>query len=82
MIFLMLADKGAAGVPRGGLLSLTIALQTFHLPQAGIALILGVDSLFDMGRTAINVLGNAVVTASIASSEGELSRPVVQLARN
>ncbi|MDB5583030.1 MAG: Sodium:dicarboxylate symporter family protein [Bradyrhizobium sp.] len=75
MLFLMLASKGAAGVPRGALLGLAVALESFRLPQAGLALIIAVDALLDMGRTTINVLGNAVATASIARLEGELSAP-------
>ena len=72
MAFLLLANKGAAGVPRGGLIGLAVTLQAFDIPVAGVALILGVDAIMDMGRTTVNVLGNAVATASIARIEGEL----------
>jgi len=73
MLFLMLASKGAAGVPRGALLGLAVALQTFQLPQEGLVMIVAVDALLDMGRTTVNVLGNAVATASIAKLQGELA---------
>ena len=71
MITLMLTSKGVAGVPRAALVILTATLSTFHLPPEGIALLLGVDALMDMGRTAINVAGNCVATAVVARWEGE-----------
>jgi Na+/H+-dicarboxylate symporter len=72
LLFLMVANKGAAGVPRGALITLTLTLQTFGLPLEGIAIILGVEALLDMGRTTINVLGNAIATASIARLSGDM----------
>lgn len=71
LITLMLTSKGVAGVPRAALVILTATLSTFHLPPEGIALLLGVDALMDMGRTAINVAGNCVATAVVARWEGE-----------
>lgn len=72
LLFLLLANKGAAGVPRTALVTLTLTLQMFGLPPEGVALILGVDAILDMGRTTINVFGNAVATAAIARMTGEL----------
>ncbi len=71
MVTLMLTSKGVAGVPRAALVILTATLTTFHLPPEGIALLLGVDAVMDMGRTAINVAGNCVATAVVARWEGE-----------
>jgi Na+/H+-dicarboxylate symporter len=74
LLFLLLINKGAAGVPRGALVGLTLTLKTFGLPVAGIGLILGVDAILDMGRTAINVFSNIVATACVAkvsAREGE-----------
>jgi proton glutamate symport protein len=71
LVTLMLTSKGVAGVPRAALVILTATLSTFHLPAEGIALLLGVDALMDMGRTAINVAGNCVATAVVARWEGE-----------
>ncbi len=87
MVTLMLMSKGTAGVPRGALVILAGALGTFHLPQEGVALILGVDALMDMCRTCVNVLGNCVATAVVArwehvplgSTAGELEVPVEQV---
>jgi len=70
MLTLMLMSKGMAGVPRAALIILTGTLNTFQLPQEGIALILGVDALMDMCRTSVNVIGNCVATAVVARWEG------------
>jgi proton glutamate symport protein len=69
MLTLMLTSKGAAGVPRAGLVLLAATVTTFQLPQEGITLLLGVDALMDMGRTGVNVLGNCAATAVIGSWE-------------
>lgn len=71
LVTLMLTSKGVAGIPRAALVILTATLSSFHLPPEGIALLLGVDALMDMGRTAINVAGNCVATAVVARWEGE-----------
>jgi proton glutamate symport protein len=66
MLTLMLTSKGVAAVPRASLVILAGTLSTFNLPLSGIALILGVDTIMDMGRTAVNIIGNClacVVTA-------------------
>jgi Na+/H+-dicarboxylate symporter len=70
LLVLMLASKGLAGVPRASLIVVAAALPQLGLPTAGIALLLGVDQLLDMGRTATNIVGNAVATAVIAKGEG------------
>jgi proton glutamate symport protein len=73
MVFtLMLMSKGIAGVPRAVLVVLTATAVTFHLPSEPIFLILGIDALIDMGRTALNVLGNCLASAVIARTEGVL----------
>ena len=74
MVFtLMLMSKGIAGVPRAVLVVLTATSAMFHLPSEPIFLILGIDALIDMGRTALNVFGNCLASAVIARSEGGLA---------
>jgi proton glutamate symport protein len=74
MVFtLMLTSKGVAGVPRATLVVLLATASTFRLPTEPIFLILGVDAFADMGRTAVNVIGNCLAAAVVARSEGELS---------
>jgi proton glutamate symport protein len=70
MVTLMLTSKGVAGIPRAALVILAATVSAFQLPAEGIALLLGVDALMDMGRTAVNVLGNCVATAVVARWEG------------
>src|SRR5579883_1973244 len=70
MLTLMLTSKGVAGVPRASLVILAGTLATFHLPVEGIAVILGVDTLMDMCRTCVNLLGNCLATAVVARWEG------------
>jgi proton glutamate symport protein len=73
MVFtLMLTSKGVAGVPRATLVVLLATASTFRLPTEPIFLILGVDAFADMGRTAVNVIGNCLAAAIVARSEGEL----------
>jgi Na+/H+-dicarboxylate symporter len=69
-----LASIGTAGVPGVGLVMLAGVLTQVGLPVEGIGLVLGVDRLLDMARTAVNVTGDAVVSVVVASSEGELDR--------
>jgi proton glutamate symport protein len=71
MLTLMLTSKGVAGVPRAGLVILSGTLLQFGLPLEGVALILGVDSLMDMARTSVNLVGNCLATAVMARWEGE-----------
>lgn len=75
MLTLMLTSKGIAAVPRTSLVILSGTLVTFGLPLQGVAVILGVDALLDMGRTSMNLLGNCLATAVMARWEGELSGP-------
>ena len=70
MLTLMLTSKGVAGVPRASLVILAGTLATFNLPLEGIAVILGVDTLMDMCRTSVNLLGNCLATAVVARWEG------------
>jgi proton glutamate symport protein len=72
VLTLMLTSKGVAGVPRASLVILAGTLASFGLPLEGVAVILGVDELMDMGRTALNVIGNCLATAVVARWEGEL----------
>ena len=73
MVFaLMLTSKGVAGVPRAVLAVLLATAATFHLPTEPIFIILGIDALMDMARTAVNVIGNCLACAVIARWEGEL----------
>jgi proton glutamate symport protein len=71
---LMLTSKGLAGVPRSMLVVLLGTVESFHLPVWPVLLILGIDQLMDMARTATNVLGNCLATAVIARWEGELGK--------
>jgi Na+/H+-dicarboxylate symporter len=75
LLMLMVTSKGIAGVPRASLVVIAATLPAFHLPEAGLLLIVAVDHLLDMGRSATNVVGNSVAAAVVARWEGELSRP-------
>ncbi len=68
-----LASIGTAGVPGVGLVMLAMVLRQVNLPVEGIALIIGVDRLLDMVRTAVNITGDSAVTCVVARSEGQLS---------
>ncbi len=72
MLTLMLTSKGVAGVPRSALVVLTATLTQFGLPLEGAAILLGIDQIMDMGRTAVNVMGNCIATAVVARWEGVL----------
>ncbi|WP_372636639.1 dicarboxylate/amino acid:cation symporter [Fodinibius sp.] len=67
-----LASIGSAGVPGAGIIMLVIVLQAIQVPVEGIALILGVDRILDMCRTAVNITGDAAVSVAVAHSEGLL----------
>jgi proton glutamate symport protein len=73
LLTLMLSTKGIAAVPRASLVVLAGTLAQFDLPLEGIAVILGVDELMDMARTATNVIGNCLATAVVARWEGEFN---------
>jgi len=72
LLMLMVTSKGIAGVPRASLVVITGTLAHFEIPEAGILLILAVDHFLDMGRTATNVIGNAVAATVVARWEGQL----------
>jgi len=73
MLTLMLTSKGVAGVPRSALVVLTATLTQFGLPLEGAAILLGIDQVMDMGRTAVNVMGNCISTVVVARWEGVLN---------
>ena len=73
LLILLVTSKGIAGVPRASLVVIAATLAYFHLPEAGLVLILAVDHFLDMGRSATNVVGNAVASAVQAKWEGQLS---------
>ena len=75
LLLLMVTSKGMAGVPRASLVVIAATLTYFDLPEAGLLLILGVDHLLDMGRSATNVLGNSVASAVVAKWEGQIEEP-------
>jgi Na+/H+-dicarboxylate symporter len=72
MLILMLTSKGMAGVPRASLVVIAATLNQFNIPEAGLLLILGVDTFLDMGRSATNAVGNSIASAVVAKWEGEL----------
>ncbi|MBE2290061.1 MAG: dicarboxylate/amino acid:cation symporter [Chitinophagaceae bacterium] len=72
LLVLMITSKGIAGVPRASLVVIAGTLATFNIPEAGLALLLGIDPLLDMGRAATNVVGNSVATVAMSSWEGGL----------
>jgi Na+/H+-dicarboxylate symporter len=75
LLILMFTSKGIAGVPRASLVVIAGTIATFNIPEAGLALLIGIDPLLDMGRSATNVVGNSVATAVISKWEGELGEP-------
>ena len=72
LLVLMVTSKGMAGVPRASLVVIAATLSMFHIPEAGLLLILAVDHFLDMGRSATNVVGNAVAAVAVAKWEGTL----------
>ncbi|KVN05228.1 dicarboxylate/amino acid:cation symporter [Burkholderia stagnalis] len=72
LLLLMLTSKGMAGVPRASLVVIAATLNQFNLPEAGLLLIMGVDTFLDMGRSATNAVGNSIAAAVIAKWEGQL----------
>ncbi|MEO6248648.1 MAG: dicarboxylate/amino acid:cation symporter [Sphingomicrobium sp.] len=78
LLVLMITSKGMAGVPRASLVVIAATLSMFHIPEAGLLLILAVDHFLDMGRSATNVVGNAVAAVLVAGWEGVLDpeRPI------
>jgi Na+/H+-dicarboxylate symporter len=74
LLVLMITSKGMAGVPRASLVVIAATLSMFKIPEAGLLLILAVDHFLDMGRSATNVVGNAVASTVVARWEGSLDR--------
>ncbi len=72
LLVLMLTSKGIAGVPRASLVVIAGTLATFNIPEAGLALLLGIDPILDMGRSATNVVGNSVATMVVSKWERQL----------
>ena len=75
LLVLMVTSKGIAAVPRASLVVIAATLPMFDIPEAGLLLILAVDHFLDMGRTATNVIGNAVANAVVAKWEGGFDTP-------
>jgi len=73
LLTLMLTSKGMAGVPRASQVILAGTLATFNLPLEGVLLIMGIDTLMDMARTTVNLVGNCLACAVVARWEGELN---------
>ena len=77
LLVLMLTSKGIAGVPRASLVVIAGTLATFNIPEVGLALLLGIDPLLDMGRSATNVVGNSIATAVVSKWENSLEDPEI-----
>lgn len=75
LLLLMITSKGIAGVPRASLVVIAATLGYFKIPEAGLLLILAVDHLLDMGRSATNVVGNSVASVVVAKWEDQLGTP-------
>jgi Na+/H+-dicarboxylate symporter len=69
----MVTSKGVAGVPRASLVVIAATLGQFNIPEAGLLMIMGIDTFLDMGRSATNVIGNTLATSVVAKWEGELA---------
>ncbi|WP_024302310.1 dicarboxylate/amino acid:cation symporter [Pseudogulbenkiania sp. MAI-1] len=78
MLILMVTSKGIAGVPRASLVVIAATLAQFDIPEAGLLLLLGIDHFLDMGRSATNVIGNAIASCVVAKSEGALGATVTE----
>jgi len=76
LLILLITSKGMAGIPRASLVVIAGMLQTFKIPAEGLLLLLGIDQILDMGRSATNVIGNAVATAVVSKWEDELHNPI------
>jgi Na+/H+-dicarboxylate symporter len=69
LLILMLSSKGMASVPRGSVVVVAAVAPMFHLPAAGVVMVLAIDQILDMGRTMTNVIGNSIATAVVANWE-------------
>ena len=81
LLLLMVTSKGMAGVPRASLVVIAATLTYFRLPEAGLLLILAVDHLLDMGRSATNVVGNSLASAVVARWENQIESPPAAVAQ-
>jgi Na+/H+-dicarboxylate symporter len=79
LLVLMLTSKGVAGVPRAALVVIAGTLSLYNIPQEGLLLLLGIDQILDMARSATNVLGNSIATVVVSKWEGELGEAVVNI---
>ncbi|MDH7970797.1 dicarboxylate/amino acid:cation symporter [Sphingomonas sp. AR_OL41] len=75
LLMLMVTSKGIAGVPRASLVVIAATLPHFNIPDAGLLLILAIDNFLDMGRSATNVLGNAIAASVVSKWEGGFEPP-------
>lgn len=82
LLLLMVTSKGMAGVPRASLVVIAATLNQFHIPEAGILLLLGIDHFLDMGRSATNVLGNAIAASVVSKTEGALEESEAEPIKN
>ena len=82
LLLLMITSKGIAGVPRASLVVIAATLGYFKIPEAGLLLILAVDHLLDMGRSATNVVGNSVASVVVAKWENQLETPEPEAVKN
>ena len=72
LLVLLFTSKGVAGVPKASLLVIASTLSMFDIPEAGLLLLLGIDQVLDMGRSATNVLGNSIAAAVVSKWEKSL----------
>ncbi|MBS1661530.1 MAG: dicarboxylate/amino acid:cation symporter [Bacteroidetes bacterium] len=79
LLVLMLTSKGIAGVPRAALVVVAGTLSLYNIPQQGLLLLLGIDQILDMARSATNVLGNSIASVVVSKWEGELEGSPVNI---
>jgi Na+/H+-dicarboxylate symporter len=79
LLVLMLTSKGVAGVPRAALVVIAGTLSLYNIPQQGLLLLLGIDQILDMARSATNVLGNSIAAVVVSKWEGELGEAAVNI---
>lgn len=72
LLVLLFTSKGVAGVPRASLIVIAATLSMFHIPEAGLLLLLGIDQILDMGRSATNVFGNSIAASLVSRWQGAL----------
>jgi len=74
LLVLLFTSKGVAGVPRASLIVIAATLSMFKIPEAGLLLLLGIDQILDMGRSATNVFGNSMASAVISHWERKVQK--------